>query len=261
MIQKPFRGAQLNRTHPLAKGLVGCWLFNELTGETVFDLSGYGNNGTLENGVAWYNGGLDFDGDNDYVSIGYTNFPNTFGTVEMWIKPTNGWSSSESTDDIIFEMGSAGDDRLIFYLNDDGHIRFMLYKGTAEYAYSIATTFSSKLYHLVGTFDNTGIKLYIDGISQVDGSANTISAITSARIGDTALASTIPFDGLINSVHIYNRALSAEEITWSYREPYAMFEPAFNPALLYSAAPPVGAIMNQFQKTNVGADLYNGVFA
>ena len=47
--QKPYRGIQLNRQHPLARGLVGCWLVNEGTGDKVFDYSGNGNNGILTN--------------------------------------------------------------------------------------------------------------------------------------------------------------------------------------------------------------------
>jgi hypothetical protein len=45
-ILKPIRGLQLNKSHPLARGLVGCWLLNEGTGHKVFDLSGNSNTAT-----------------------------------------------------------------------------------------------------------------------------------------------------------------------------------------------------------------------
>jgi len=45
--EKPMYGVLLNPYHPLARGLVGCWLFNEGGGNSVFDLSGYGNHGML----------------------------------------------------------------------------------------------------------------------------------------------------------------------------------------------------------------------
>lgn len=42
---KPNVGARINFAHPLARGLVGCWLFNEGGGSRVFDLSGRNNQG------------------------------------------------------------------------------------------------------------------------------------------------------------------------------------------------------------------------
>ena len=98
-LQKPPLGVQINRAHPLARGLIGCWLFNEGGGDKVYDLSGYCNHGTL-NGFAfpatttsgWNPGrdgiGLTFDGTNDYVDCADGDFPigTASRTVEIWIK-------------------------------------------------------------------------------------------------------------------------------------------------------------------------------
>ena len=67
--QKPRLGMQLNRRHPLAKGLVGCWVMNEATGNKVFDLSGNGNTGSFESSTAWVVGGVNFNGSSDYISL------------------------------------------------------------------------------------------------------------------------------------------------------------------------------------------------
>ena len=42
---KPPRGARLDPGHPLSRGVVGYWLFNEGVGGRVNDLSGNGNTG------------------------------------------------------------------------------------------------------------------------------------------------------------------------------------------------------------------------
>ena len=47
MILKPPLVTLLRQGHPLSKGLVGCWLFNERGGDSVYDASGQGNTGTL----------------------------------------------------------------------------------------------------------------------------------------------------------------------------------------------------------------------
>ena len=75
MILKPPKGAMLNRGHPLALGLVGCWLMNEGGGNIVNDLSGNGNTGVfVGDGVSWsagkYGPGISLAGSDDYVSLG-----------------------------------------------------------------------------------------------------------------------------------------------------------------------------------------------
>ena len=43
---KPPLGSQLNYSHPLSQGLVGCWLMNEGGGKILTDLS-------RDNGITW----------------------------------------------------------------------------------------------------------------------------------------------------------------------------------------------------------------
>ena len=77
LITKPKRGIRLNPFHPLSKGLVGCWLFNEGSGQKYYDLSLYGNHGiqsTKAYAPKWtsgkYDRGLKFDGTNDFCNMG-----------------------------------------------------------------------------------------------------------------------------------------------------------------------------------------------
>jgi len=50
---KPPAGARPIVGHPLAKGLVGCWLANEGSGSRAFDVSGYGNNAIFQGSAGW----------------------------------------------------------------------------------------------------------------------------------------------------------------------------------------------------------------
>ena len=251
MIQKPFRGAQLNRTHPLVKGLVGCWLFNEATGETVFDLSGNGNNGTLENDVAWGSSGLDFGGVDGYISLPNLNINgSTPRTMSFWVKPKSG-----ADIDGIFSCG-ANSPLNKFNIYSDVAVSNNVYVGSnsADW-YSAANTLPEDEISKVDVVYNGGqiqiagnLKIYINAVDL----PLTFAGAGSGVLNTSNVLYTIGtdifeppgryLDGSIYSASTYNRALSADEIAWSYREPYAMFEPSFNPALLYSAAPPVGAI-------------------
>ena len=56
---KPIRALQINWSHPLARGLTGCWLMNEATGEIVADCGPRRNNGTFHYSTiapAWNSG-------------------------------------------------------------------------------------------------------------------------------------------------------------------------------------------------------------
>ena len=248
MIQKPFRGMQLNKCHPLSKGLVACYLFNEMTGETVFDLSGNNNNGTLENGVAWGSGGLDFDGVDDYVDTTSLNIAvGETITLEFWGKPHH----LRTGGDIGLMVGSAYG----FGVDATFDSTFIMKAGVGNYYGTTDAVLDDIRYHFIAVVSSTSTTVYLNGRNHITHAVGHSGGTVLIGKRDTNVQY---FNGSIDSVRIYNRALSAEEIAWLYREPYAMFEPAFNPALLYSAAPPVGAIMNQFQRANLGADLYNG---
>lgn len=68
--------------------------------------------------------------------------------------------------------------------------------------------------HLAGTYDRQFIRLYVNGV-EVTNTAATAAIPTSTEnlgIGKHALFTTRNFDGLIDEVSIYSRALSAGEI-------------------------------------------------
>jgi Concanavalin A-like lectin/glucanases superfamily len=84
-----------------------------------------------------------------------------------------------------------------------------------------------KWYHVVGTRDNTSIKLYVDGILIVNNFSNTATNGTSPAYASPTYAvigSRVGADGFIQSlrgslddIYIYNRAITAEEVTALYQ--------------------------------------------
>ena len=77
-----------------AQSAIAVWLFNEGRGEIARDVSGNGHTATLHNGVQWakgkYHGGLSFDGQNDYVSIGespHWDLGSGDFTMMLWFYP------------------------------------------------------------------------------------------------------------------------------------------------------------------------------
>ena len=73
--QKPMLGAQINWVHPLAQGLVSCWLMNEGSGNKIFDYSENDYIGTFANGLSESNWqlsergtGINFEGDSEELN-------------------------------------------------------------------------------------------------------------------------------------------------------------------------------------------------
>ena len=85
----------------LWRGLAGAWPMQEGGGVKAFDVSGYGNHGTLTNmdpATDWVvtekGRALDFDGSNDGVLTSYLLPNNPCGTFAIWMKSADTTRSS-----------------------------------------------------------------------------------------------------------------------------------------------------------------------
>ena len=241
---KPTRGICLNRNHPLSRGLVGLWLFNEGSGGQVFDLSGNGNTGTLVNDVSWTSGkfgsALDFPGSGDYVDFDVTKFNSNIGCIVACVNPATLTSSGTifSTSDV------ANDDNwLQFKIINDGNLCIVSEIANSRDDVRTSETISTNQWTQVAVnTDGSSWKLYINGQSKslnVIVGSNTgewfsdVPGRDNARIGILTRTTHLnAFDGVIDYVMIYNRSLSASEIAQVYREPFCMFEEAMRPKLI-----------------------------
>src|SRR3990167_7263966 len=72
---KPVVGSQINWGHPLAKGLVGCWLMNERGGRKIIDLSKkrittFTGNSVLDKLGSQLPSNTGVQADTDYMNLG-----------------------------------------------------------------------------------------------------------------------------------------------------------------------------------------------
>ena len=225
---KPPLGSLINWAHPLAKGLVGCWLMNEGSGNRISDLSGNGNNGTLigANGLpTWVPGrsgpALSFDAVDDYAIVPHSSSLNLGNTVTFasWIYPTSftGYRTVVAKAYSVFWFGL-----------DGGSGRIQLWVGNVANQSDGAVQLN-KWSYIAATWNGTTINYYINGLyDSFDSNANSATTnLLNMYIGADREGVTDPtyfFPGLIDIVHIYNRALLAQEIWQLYAFPYAMFE-------------------------------------
>jgi hypothetical protein len=198
--------------------LVAYWKFDEGSGDLVYDNSGYGNHGTIY-GATWtsgkINGALYFDGFNDAIEVPDStslHISNTI-TVGAWIKYEGGDNVQINTV-LTKRSGESG-----FSLGTQhGKVRFSVGSTYFDYVEGTTTLQPGKWYHLVGTYDGTTQKIYVNGL--LDGSrlysgqlsSNTAPLFIGLCISGETGAKYGYFTGIIDEVRIYNRALNSDEI-------------------------------------------------
>jgi hypothetical protein len=189
------------------------------SGTTWTDLSGNGNTGTLTNGPTYSsaNGGsIVFDGSNDVVNSTTSIIDRADGqeiTVSCWIKPsrTSGQYSVFCTN----RSDDTGIYNWIFYQHiTDGAIAF---HGDAQNKSSYVPT-TNVWINVTNTVTASGVStLYVNGVSTYTVTGYTYGNGTPSRLGIGAdPGGQEPFQGNISQVSIYNRALTAAEVSQNY---------------------------------------------
>ena len=205
------------------------------TGTTWFDKSGFNNNGRLINGPTFNTGSggsIVFDGVNDYVEgTGLDNASLALNgssavTVNMWIRRSSLSSGTGRTFFGFFNV--AGVHKLLLNFNPTDQIT--VFGRSANESGQFAVTVSSftsttSWYNVTGVwiYGTNTILCYVNGILQsttgtVTFSQSTLAAgtgVTNNRIGSEGASSTL-FPGNITTTQIYNRALSASEVSQNF---------------------------------------------
>jgi hypothetical protein len=204
----------------IREGLVLELHFNELEGSTVYDLSGYNNNGTIYGATRVQEGfgkALSFDGVDDYVGIPDSASLKGMSalTVEVWIKPEmirNQGIISKWNSWVANTGGS-----YIMWMTSTGTIGWGVITTTSySYLYDTPTLAANKWYHLVGVYDGSQIRLYIN--TELKGTPKSLSGSVASTTDLLFIGKygTAFFKGIIDEVFIWNRALSESEIQTIY---------------------------------------------
>ena len=232
---KPVRGLQVNRTHPLARGLVGCWLLNEGTGTRVMDLGPFGQHGAFQGGPPLWKPGrhgpsVEFDGNTECIHCGTCKFDWDVTNEVSVVALVNHGTLQTYT---IFGRGRY---RQPVSLMGQSPGLFWWRVNTTENGIKSLTSSSShatngtEWVHVAGTWKQNASRLYVNGVEEVSDLtvSGTLSVADDQSVGIGGIYQSGTYSdvwiGRIGYVFIYNRALARTEIEWLYREPFAMFE-------------------------------------
>ena len=212
---------------------------------TVESSSIVGSDGTLKSGTSSINtntadykvgrigGALEFDGTDDYITLGSGDQLNLNGSHSY-----SAWFRLDDDDASYVIVGKVGDS-----ISADYQSYMYVYRTTqgrltlqAKVYNSSATTTTigqwddsdldtNRWYHATMTYEYIGsgtsnFKLYLDGVL-IDSSSTAVGAPKSCTVGDTRIGileynDLMPFEGQIDEVLIYNEALSSDDVSDLY---------------------------------------------
>jgi hypothetical protein len=208
-------------TNPLPSGLVAGWSFNEASGTSAADSSGNGNTATLINGVTRTagssGGGLRFDGANDYIAV--PNSPSldisgTGLTLTMWINPAAAggdsvvlgkfWNTTMTAPYYQYGLELAGGTTPTFQVGTTSGVL------SASMGSALAVNQWS---HLAVVFNGSQVQYFVNGILLTTA---PLPATIAARGNSLHVGADNNiwqfFNGSLDEVRIYNRALTAQEV-------------------------------------------------
>lgn len=177
------------------------------------------NNATL-NGMSFTAGevgqAFTYNGTTDYFTIPAGTLPtgSSARTIEMWVHPTS--SSWTADTHPLFETGTSIDHMFAIDFDTYPNLQFYTY-GPGDHTFSTGLTAGHETdwLHLALTYDGSTLTIYANGTSVYSTSIALTTTSNLLRIGGaTAVAGK--FDGQVDEVTIYNRALSGAEVSGIY---------------------------------------------
>jgi hypothetical protein len=210
--------------------LIAGYGFEEPSGSAVLDASGLGNDGVLENGAARslsgrYGQALETNGVAGNVDLGALDVdPAATGiTLMAWINADDfgtrdarilSKSTSGSSQDHVWMLSTITGPRLRFRLQAGGSTSTLIGSG--------GTLTSGTWIHAAATYDGTNMRLYQDGVEVGSVAKSGLIGIApgvDAWIGANPGASSQVFDGRIDELKIFRRALTPAEIATEMATP------------------------------------------
>jgi hypothetical protein len=233
--------SMVNTGGTLDSGLVGYWTMDggdvNWGTNTMTDRSGNGNTGTMTNmstttsptdgkiGQAF-----NFDGVNDIVKV--SSNPALEGlsalTISLWMKTPVIGAAVPGRRIVSKSNGATADNYAITYGGsaNDENIRFRVTTAGGQQNFDTTTNVVlNKWIHVVGVYNGTDLRVYMDGVLDVTTPVAQTGTITDddreLSFGDHADDGDVSnrnYEGLLDEVRIYNRALSATEVKQLYNQ-------------------------------------------
>jgi hypothetical protein len=196
-------------------------------------------NGPTHNAAGYW----EFDGVDDYISLGTQDFITTQHSVEMWVYITS------DKEHYLFSFGYQDDNSAILFLDTSDQELLAVWRVNGGNQPTITTGEILSLnqwYHIVWTRDGATNKIYLDGV-EVGSSTNQTTISLPACIYDIGWATTRDkatayTQGRVGDVRIYPRDLTAAQVFQNYNATKSKYineapdtAPKIGPGIVYGS--------------------------
>jgi hypothetical protein len=191
--------------------LIAHWAFDDEPGDGALDSSGHGHTATCTNCPLVVPGllgmGYRFDAVNDALVVEDSMEFRGDVTIALWARP------DATTNQIaaLSKVYSGGNTWQLELMPSD---RWSFSGGSVHYLEGGPVTTPQTWHHVAGTWDGTTKRLYVDGVM-----VTSVAATLTYDTGDIVLGADINggafalfWDGVLDDVRVYDRALDAAEI-------------------------------------------------
>ncbi|MFC6955250.1 PKD domain-containing protein [Halorubellus litoreus] len=202
-------------------GLVGYWPLDEDRGPTAADASGTGNDGSVQGDPAMGQSGIHgsssygLDGSNDWVRVPDDSSLELSRTDEATV---SAWVRKDSAQSGWIAIAQHSDQSYNLQFTNGDVPAFTIYDGGWQTAQADSSLQTGRWYHVVGTFDGSTVRLYVDGVLVDTTSASYIADAggTDLGLGENVEQSGRHLDGDLDEVRIYERAISTADVRALY---------------------------------------------
>lgn len=203
----------------LNDGLVSLYHFTGNANDSAGSNNGTVTGATLttdKNSVS--NQAYDYSGSGQYISYGTTGVSNSAISISVFFNSDVALTANTG----IVGISDGSYSRGMIYINSSGQPVFWLRHNATSTSTALTSSTalsSSTWYHVVGTWDGTTMKLYVNSVQKntttysISGTSNSLPTLTTGRLGTF---NGWYFNGKIDEVRIYNRALSDQEVLELY---------------------------------------------
>lgn len=226
----------LQRAHPLARGLLGCWLFGAPAGGLVRDLAGI-NHAALQGGAApsTLDGfpavSIQASGDYAYAAYHSSLDLQTEVTIEArFVLDSAAGSGAVYIQGLVDRVGAVSNNGYALRIGDGAGSalkpQFLCNDGSEHKLTGPSALTVGQSYHLVASYNGARQIMVLDGVVIAEGALSsvlTLAASTGLMIGGN-FNTARPLLGRVSMVRLWRRGLAVGEAQQLYADPYGMFQ-------------------------------------